>query len=76
MTNAIRHARSSFWVSVLRTERGVRVAASDASPVEPVIRDARGTASGRGMRLVAALSSSWGVEAAPEGKIVWAELRP
>jgi hypothetical protein len=33
-------------------------------------------ASGRGLRLIDAIATSWGVEIAHEGKIVWAELQP
>jgi hypothetical protein len=32
-------------------------------------------ASGRGLRLVDALATNWGVETSREGKIVWAELQ-
>ncbi|KJK44918.1 ATP-binding protein, partial [Saccharothrix sp. ST-888] len=52
-----------------------RVAVRDSSHTMPVVITAsdRDT-SGRGMALVEALSSRWGVKLAPRGKWVWAEV--
>lgn len=76
-TNAILHARSSFAVAVRAEGPVVRISVRDASPVAPTVRDGGPMASsGRGLHLVAALSSDWGVAAAPDGKTVWAELQP
>jgi anti-sigma regulatory factor (Ser/Thr protein kinase) len=73
-TNAVIHARSELSVGVSRTSSGVRVTVRDASQAQPTVRDEPAKASGRGLRLVSALASSWGVEPAVEGKVVWAEL--
>jgi serine/threonine-protein kinase RsbW len=53
----------------------VRLSVHDASQVEPTLRkDGPNVPSGRGVRLVAALSVDWGVELSADGKTVWAEL--
>jgi anti-sigma regulatory factor (Ser/Thr protein kinase) len=74
-TNAVRHARSPFVVHVTRTPETIRIAVRDASCDRPVriVRDDCETG-GRGVRLVAALASSWGVVDRADGKSVWAEL--
>lgn len=74
-TNALVHARSPFRLSVARSGNAIKVAIQDATSVLPQMRDADArSARGRGMGIVAALSSSWGSEVGPRGKIVWAEL--
>ena len=46
------------------------------SPVRPTLRTYDPTAfRGRGLRLVAALCTDWGVELADDGKTGWAELQ-
>lgn len=73
--NAVAHARSPFTVSIHRGQSTVRILVRDGSRVVPAIRETSPTApSGRGLRLVAALASRWGVDPAPDGKVVWAEL--
>ncbi len=74
-TNAVRHAGSPFSVTTRVEESGVRLSVHDASQVEPTLRkDGPNVPSGRGVRLVAALSVDWGVELSADGKTVWAEL--
>jgi hypothetical protein len=47
----------------------------DWSTRQPVVRNGGLSArSGRGLRLVGAVASDWGVETSPDGKTVWAEL--
>jgi len=74
-TNAVRHARSPFRVRVSRTPAGVRIAVSDASndPPQHIVRDDC-EFGGRGVRLVAALSTAWGTTDEAGGKTVWAEV--
>jgi len=75
-TNAVRHCRGeNFSVSALRLENGVRVTVADTCTTIPVLHpvsdDAEG---GRGMFLVDALASRWGIELDTHRKQVWAEL--
>jgi anti-sigma regulatory factor (Ser/Thr protein kinase) len=76
-TNAILHARSPFSV-VVRAERSLlHISVEDRAPVGPMPGAAEPMVeSGRGLRLVAVVSSRYGVEAVTGGgKRVWAELR-
>ena len=74
-TNAVRHAHSSFTVTVSRFAGGIEVAVRDDAPI-PLRRGPSTTTSfgGRGLQLVAALSSRWGTQGVDTGKVVWAEL--
>lgn len=75
-TNAVVHAGSPFSVVVRAEDSRVRVSIRDASTVTPTLRDeGPGAVSGRGIRLVAALSADWGVEVTADGKTVWVELQ-
>jgi hypothetical protein len=76
-TNAVLHARTAFHVSLRRRSDGygVRVAVHDGSEELPAVRrSSPGAPSGRGLHLVGALSSAWGVEHFAGGKSVWADL--
>jgi two-component sensor histidine kinase len=76
VTNAIVHVASSIEVVVLRSADGmIRVEVHDESSRPPLRRLASIDAeSGRGLQLVEALSSRWGVASAPTGKAVWFEV--
>jgi anti-sigma regulatory factor (Ser/Thr protein kinase) len=74
-TNAVIHAGTPFSVAVRSDGSAVRIAVQDWSSLQPVMRDVDPIAlAGRGLRLIAAVSRSWGVEYGPDGKTVWAEL--
>ena len=74
-TNAVLHARTAFTVEVSRTDEVARVCVLDASPALPRVRDYGADATtGRGMRLIASISTAWGVETWRGGKAVWFEL--
>jgi hypothetical protein len=74
-TNAVLHAQSGFTVVVSRRPEGIRIAVRDASLVRPQPRRAGPfETSGRGLRMVAALSARWGSELVPGGKTIWADL--
>ncbi len=73
-TNAIRHAGTSARVSVAIDGDAVRVAVYDraAAALPDLAAMSLETTSGRGMRLVSAMSSRWGVDRHAAGKTVWA----
>jgi anti-sigma regulatory factor (Ser/Thr protein kinase) len=74
-TNAVIHARTAFSISVRCQPSAIRLAVRDRSQVPPMLRAARpDQASGRGLGLVAAVAVDWGVDPAPDGKTVWAQL--
>lgn len=74
-TNAVIHARTAFTVEVGQDGDRLRVCVHDGSPARPRVRryDSDST-TGRGLRLVETLASSWGVETTGSGKTVWLEL--
>jgi anti-sigma regulatory factor (Ser/Thr protein kinase) len=75
VTNAILHARSNVVVIIVVTPPIVRVEVSDDAERYPEMRRADEEAtSGRGMTLVDALASAWGVQPANGGKCVWFEV--
>jgi DNA-binding NarL/FixJ family response regulator len=75
VTNAIVHAGTEVEVSVQLTPSAVRIEVIDLESALPVARDAADDeTSGRGLALVEALASAWGVEARPGGKVVWFEV--
>ena len=74
-TNAMVHAQTDFTVTVSRQAGLVEIAVRDASSVPPKRRKVQPfESSGRGLRLVEALSSNWGAEFWADGKVVWAQL--
>jgi anti-sigma regulatory factor (Ser/Thr protein kinase) len=79
VTNAVLHARTPMTVKVSRGQGTIRVEVRDAHPALPEPRRYNvDTATGRGLRLLEALASSWGVRKVPDdeqpGKIVWFEM--
>ncbi|NAZ88069.1 ATP-binding protein, partial [Kineococcus indalonis] len=80
VTNAVLHARTPLTVAVRAAPAGrVRVEVADASPVPLRVRRLGAAATtGRGLRVVEALSSEWGVDPLPagRGKTVWFVPRP
>jgi anti-sigma regulatory factor (Ser/Thr protein kinase) len=77
-TNAVVHAKSRFVVTLTCRSTGVRVAVRDDSPAAAVVQAPSMTAfSGRGLAIVDALATSWGVDQSddgPSGKVLWAEI--
>jgi anti-sigma regulatory factor (Ser/Thr protein kinase) len=74
-TNAVIHAGTPFSVSVCFDGSTIRISVHDWSSTALVVRDAPPSAlSGRGLRLVEAVTQDWGVDSAADGKTVWAEL--
>ncbi len=76
-TNAVLHADSPYEVRLSRTNGVVRIEVVDGDAGTPEPQPFSAVAeTGRGIVIVSAISSSWGIEAQPQGKITWAELRP
>lgn len=76
--NAFAHSGSRrMRISISRPQPDlVRVAVADKSAAHPVVKRPTDDAeSGRGLLLVTALADRWGCSPAPQGKVVWAELR-
>lgn len=72
VTNALLHAASPVEVCLVRQPEGVRVAVADGSSAVPSQRHwADDASTGRGLALVEALASGWGVELVEGGKVVW-----
>jgi hypothetical protein len=75
-TNAVIHARTNFTITISRLPGGaIRLAVRDASllPLQQR-RPAPFDGSGRGLGLVEAISTGWGADVLPDGKVVWAQL--
>ena len=71
------HAGSSYDVRLSRSASGVlRIEVSDEDPGTPEPQPFSSTAeSGRGIVLVSALATTWGIETdGAVGKVTWAEL--
>lgn len=80
LANAALHAGGPCHVSVAQHQHCVRVEVTDLAPGLPVmglpLHDNDG-GSGRGLRIVEALSDRWGVQPRADGsKTVWAEVGP
>jgi hypothetical protein len=55
----------------------IRVDVIDRTDREPVLRETTpGQENGRGLRIVDALATEWGVEQMPHGKRVWFRIDP
>ncbi len=74
-TNCTLHARSDFSLRLSLEGGCVRVEATDGIPGGLQARQYSSTATtGRGLRIVETLASSWGVVPTEHGKTVWAVL--
>lgn len=75
VTNAVRSGAGTVWVRVHSHGESVRIEVADDGaglPTETIAEsDAR---TGRGLRIVAGIADTWGYDATPTGKQVWAEL--
>jgi CheY-like chemotaxis protein len=73
--NAITHAYCSCELRLSLTPSALRVEVVDSGAGAPEPQPASSTREhGRGLHLVAALSTAWGMESVGPGKLVWAEL--
>jgi anti-sigma regulatory factor (Ser/Thr protein kinase) len=82
VTNSVLHAGTRVSIVMRRVGRGVRVEVTDGRTEPPVAVPRWGTAAditadgltGRGLHVVDAYASSWGVQALGRGKVVWFEV--
>lgn len=76
VTNALQHGGGDIAVEVARSDKTLRVSVDDESTNQPR-RTSAGVDEirGRGLMLVEALSSRWGILTRPNGKRVWFELK-
>ena len=76
VTNALFHAQPPVILRLIRLEHLVRVEVEDTGHTLPIPTGFNEESmTGRGLSLVSALSSSWGVSPTPAGgKVVWAQV--
>ncbi len=75
VTNAVLHAGTDIEVRARALPPGVRIEVRDGSHTLPGLRNYDDSATtGRGLGLLDALASSWGVEATRNGKVVWFDV--
>lgn len=76
MANAVRHGRGPVEVVLSRQPDGVRVEVADTGPgrVRASSASTNPGTSGRGLLIVDALSSGWGVRYGRAHKVVWADV--
>jgi anti-sigma regulatory factor (Ser/Thr protein kinase) len=74
--NAVLHARTAFTVTVRLESRRLFVEVADRNPRLPTMgQPLVGALSGRGLMLVDAVSTAWGIRTdRSDGKLVWAEF--
>lgn len=74
-TNAVLHAKTDYTITISRTNGTILVRVFDLNSVLPRRRRyGPDSTTGRGILLVADLSTRWGVEAEGSGKVIWFEL--
>jgi anti-sigma regulatory factor (Ser/Thr protein kinase) len=74
-TNSVRHAHSDFELVIDDSRERIRVEVSDTGDGRPMLRSPTiSERSGRGLRIVQALSDAWGSVPSTNGKTVWFTL--
>jgi PAS domain S-box-containing protein len=77
LTNALLHGGGRGRLSVTASADGVRIAVADDERRPPIAGiESDSSMTGRGLRLVAAMSAAWGYVPLGQGKEVWAEITP
>ncbi len=76
VTNAVLHGRSAARLTVTCSKTGVRVEVGDDNSRRPVLHAQHDldALNGRGMYLLDACATAWGVLPDPFGKVVWFEV--
>lgn len=74
-TNAVRHARTAFCISVVLGAKSVRIDVADSGAGRPRSRrPAPDEPTGRGLWIVESMADNWGVDDTDDGKVVWFSL--
>lgn len=76
VTNAVEHGRGSAYLDAAVQDSAIRLEVSDSSTIAPRPNPEVGELDerGRGLLLIEALASRWGVLPRSDGKTVWCEL--
>jgi anti-sigma regulatory factor (Ser/Thr protein kinase) len=76
VTNAVEHGHGAAYLEATVEAGAIRLEVTDSSTVEPRPNTAVDDLDerGRGLMLIDALASRWGVRARPDGKTIWCEL--
>jgi anti-sigma regulatory factor (Ser/Thr protein kinase) len=76
VTNAIRAGCAEVSVHLVIEDECLRIGVEDQAPGLPRRREAANTdVTGRGLGIVSALASDWGVRSTSVGKEVWAAIQ-
>ena len=76
VTNAVRHTRAVLFVLVTIENHTLHVDVTDDNPTLPTPPDPEhADTNGRGLRIVDALATRWGVTPTTQGKTVWFETQ-
>ena len=75
VTNAVTHAGSACVLELALSPTALRMAVADTGPGTPEPQPRSDEREhGRGLQLVGAIASAWGIDSDDRGKVVWAEL--
>lgn len=74
VTNAVRYGEGGPTLTLHARGGCVRVEVSDRGPLLPTGADPSNEERGRGLHLIDALSTRWGIDAREPGKAIWAEI--
>jgi anti-sigma regulatory factor (Ser/Thr protein kinase) len=75
VTNAVKHAGGTITLGLRRARDRLRIDVHDKSPSPPALTAASADdEAGRGLMLVAGLSTGWGSYRTPTGKVVYCTL--
>lgn len=70
--NCVQHAQTSFELMINDEQQQIRVEVRDMGDGRPVPRSPTPTErTGRGLRIVEAMSDTWGIDPSSRGKTVW-----
>ena len=71
-SNVIRHAQTRFNVSLHVGPDRIRLEVSDGNSIIPAVEDM--AEDNRGLRLLQAITTRWGIDPHADGKTIWAEF--